>query len=62
MQLRPWRPKLGTSCYAQVAGEGRIVLLSYHQPSPAMFSLLDRAHLMAQVRGSCCGSWWHASL
>ncbi|EFN53179.1 hypothetical protein CHLNCDRAFT_136987 [Chlorella variabilis] len=35
----------------QVAGDGRIVLLSYHQPSPAMFTLLDRAYLMAQ--GHC---------
>jgi energy-coupling factor transporter ATP-binding protein EcfA2 len=34
----------------QVASSGgRIVLLSFHQPSPAMFSLLDRAYLMAQV-------------
>jgi hypothetical protein len=35
----------------QVASDGRIVLLSYHQPSPAMFSLLDRAYLMGQ--GHC---------
>ena len=34
----------------QVASSGgRIVLLSFHQPSPAMFSLLDRAYLVAQV-------------
>jgi ABC-type multidrug transport system ATPase subunit len=34
----------------QVASSGgRIVLLSFHQPSPAMFSLLDRAYLMAQA-------------
>lgn len=33
----------------EVAGGGRIVLLTFHQPSPAMFSLLDRAYLMAQV-------------
>ena len=31
----------------QVASGGRIVLLSFHQPSPAMFSLLDRTFLMA---------------
>lgn len=35
----------------QVASGGRIVLLSFHQPSPAMFSLLDAAYLMA--RGRC---------
>ena len=35
----------------QVAGGGRIVLLSFHQPSPAMFSLLDRAYLLA---GGAC--------
>ncbi|KAL4458955.1 hypothetical protein ABPG75_013820 [Micractinium tetrahymenae] len=34
----------------QVASGGRIVLLSFHQPSPAMFSLLDSAYLMAQGR------------
>lgn len=31
----------------QVARAGRVVILSFHQPSPAMFSLLDRAYLMA---------------
>ncbi|KAL4431621.1 hypothetical protein ABPG77_001463 [Micractinium sp. CCAP 211/92] len=35
----------------QVASAGRIVLLSFHQPSPAMFSLLDSSYLMA--RGRC---------
>ncbi|GAB4823317.1 hypothetical protein N2152v2_010363 [Parachlorella kessleri] len=35
----------------QVASAGRIVMLSFHQPSPSMFSLLDRAYLLA--RGSC---------
>lgn len=30
---------------------GRIVLLSFHQPSPAMFALLDRAYLLA---GGAC--------
>lgn len=33
---------------SQVASGGRIVMLSFHQPSPAMFNLLDRAYLMAQ--------------
>lgn len=42
------RPRPGPS---QVAAGGRIVLLSFHQPSPAMFSLLDAAYLMA--RGRC---------
>eukprot|EP00884_Botryococcus_braunii_P012056 jgi/Botrbrau1/20851/Bobra.0156s0075.2 len=32
----------------QVAEHGRIVMLSFHQPSPAMFDLLDRAFLMAR--------------
>lgn len=36
------------SSLPQVASGGRIVLLSFHQPSPAMFNLLDRAYLMAQ--------------
>ena len=31
-----------------VASAGRIVLLSFHQPSPAMFDLLDRVFLMAR--------------
>ncbi len=33
-----------------VANSGRIVMLSFHQPSPAMFNLLDRCFLMAQGR------------
>ena len=33
----------------QVASAGRAVLLSVHQPSPAMFALLDRVLLLAQV-------------
>lgn len=39
----------------QVASAGRIVLLSVHQPSPAMFNMLDRAYLLAG--GACvfCG-------
>eukprot|EP00887_Chlorella_sp_A99_P006677 scaffold3.g6677.t1 len=35
----------------EIASGGRIVLLSFHQPSPAMFNLLDRAYLMAE--GHC---------
>ena len=31
-----------------VAAAGRIVMLSFHQPSPAMFDLLDRSFLMAR--------------
>lgn len=31
-----------------VARAGRIVVTSLHQPSPAVFSMLDRALLMAQ--------------
>ena len=31
-----------------IASAGRIVLLSFHQPSPAMFNLLDRSYLMAE--------------
>jgi hypothetical protein len=31
----------------QLASGGRIVVLSVHQPSPAIFSLLDRTYLMA---------------
>ena len=38
-------------CRVQVALAGRIVLLSCHQPSPAMFALLDRAYLLA---GGAC--------
>ncbi|KFM28717.1 putative ATP-dependent permease [Auxenochlorella protothecoides] len=34
----------------RVARAGRIVVLSFHQPSPAMFSLLDRAYLLARGR------------
>ena len=34
----------------EVARAGRIVLLSYHQPSPAMFETLDRVFLMARGR------------
>ena len=34
-----------------VAKSGRIVILSFHQPSPSMFSLLDRCFLLAQ--GTC---------
>jgi hypothetical protein len=34
----------------QVAASGRIVVLSFHQPSPAMFNLLDRAFLLAAGR------------
>ena len=33
-----------------MADTGRIVMLSFHQPSPAMFDLLDRAFLMASGR------------
>lgn len=33
-----------------VARAGRVVLLSFHQPSPAMFSLLDRVYLVAAGR------------
>ena len=33
-----------------IAASGRIVLLSFHQPSPAMFHLLDRVMLLAQGR------------
>lgn len=33
-----------------VAGSGRIVMLSFHQPSPAMFNLLDRVYLLVQGR------------
>ncbi|KAK9811462.1 hypothetical protein WJX72_004287 [[Myrmecia] bisecta] len=40
----------------QVAAAGRIVLLSFHQPSPAMFSLLDQALLMADGRLVFTGS------
>ncbi len=40
---------------AQVAQAGRIVLLSFHQPSPAMFELLDRAFLMARGHVLFCG-------
>ena len=37
------------SCWrAQVAQAGRIVMLSFHQPSPAMYELLDRVFLMAR--------------
>ncbi|BDA44712.1 probable broad substrate specificity ATP-binding cassette transporter at C-terminar half [Coccomyxa sp. Obi] len=32
----------------QVAQAGRIVMLSFHQPSPAMYELLDRVFLMAR--------------
>ena len=39
----------------QVAQAGRIVLLSFHQPSPAMFDLLDRAFLMACGHVLFCG-------
>ena len=31
-----------------MARAGRIVLLSFHQPSPAMFETLDRVFLMAR--------------
>lgn len=34
----------------QVASAGRIVILSLHQPSEAMFDQLDRAFLMARGR------------
>ena len=39
----------------QVAQTGRIVLLSFHQPSPAMYELLDRAFLMAKGHIVFCG-------
>ncbi|EIE21490.1 hypothetical protein COCSUDRAFT_66913 [Coccomyxa subellipsoidea C-169] len=32
----------------QVAQAGRVVMLSFHQPSPAMYELLDRVFLMAR--------------
>lgn len=38
------------STLKSVANSGRIVMLSFHQPSPAMFSLLDRCFLLAQGR------------
>jgi ABC-type multidrug transport system ATPase subunit/ABC-type multidrug transport system permease subunit len=38
------------STLKSVANSGRIVMLSFHQPSPAMFNLLDRCFLMAQGR------------
>lgn len=40
---------------SQVARAGRIVLLSFHQPSPAMFETLDRVFLMARGRVVFCG-------
>ena len=39
----------------QVAQAGRIVLLSFHQPSPAMYELLDRAFLMSKGHVVFCG-------
>ena len=36
------------STLRSLADNGRIVMLSFHQPSPAMFSLLDRCVLLAQ--------------
>ncbi len=38
-----------------MAQAGRIVMLSFHQPSPAMYELLDRAFLMARGRVVFCG-------
>ena len=40
----------------QVAHAGRIVLLSIHQPSPTMFSVLDRAYLMCRGRVAFSGA------
>ncbi|CAK0784412.1 hypothetical protein CVIRNUC_007616 [Coccomyxa viridis] len=39
----------------QVAQTGRIVMLSFHQPSPAMYELLDRAFLMSKGHVVFCG-------
>ena len=36
------------STLKSVASAGRVVMLSFHQPSPAMFGLLDRVFLMAR--------------
>lgn len=44
------------STLKSVANSGRIVMLSFHQPSPAMFNLLDRCFLMAQGRCVFTGS------
>ncbi len=38
-----------------MAKAGRIVLLSFHQPSPAMYELLDRAFLMSKGHVVFCG-------
>jgi len=38
------------STLKSVANSGRIVMLSFHQPSPAMFTMIDRCFLMAQGR------------
>ena len=41
--------------HVQVAQAGRIVLLSFHQPSPAMYELLDRVFLMSKGHVVFCG-------
>ncbi len=38
-----------------MAQTGRIVMLSFHQPSPAMYELLDRAFLMSKGHVVFCG-------
>ena len=47
-------PQLG-QLTPQVAQAGRIVLLSFHQPSPAMYDMLDRAFLMSKGHIVFCG-------
>jgi ABC-type multidrug transport system ATPase subunit len=40
----------------QLADRGRIVMLSFHQPSPAMFNLLDKVYLLSKGRRMYAGS------
>ena len=42
-------------CGAQLAGAGRVVILSLHQPSAEAFALLDRALLLVNGRCAFCG-------
>lgn len=44
------------SLVPQVARQGRTVLLSLHQPSPDMYSLLDSVLLLAAGRRVYCGA------
>jgi ABC-type multidrug transport system ATPase subunit len=43
---------------AQVARSGRVVVLSFHQPSPAMFAMLDAVWLMGAGHIVFSGRCW----